>query len=203
MSSGMNVKIKSLFYFLLANMLLQPAMAGSGFYYGFDAVFNSLDTSTEVGLTFTPPPPAPSLLRDQSSQSFSDVGIHIGYLFKHRRTQSYFLMPEIFVTSFDSDDTIYGTSFKFGTDIDRLRVWVNLGVSRVKPFKQNKLHLGLGAEYSINDHQAISIEWLRIDTIDENTTADSAFGGQTLTTDTHTTRDIEVIKVSLRIYLLE
>ena len=172
----MNVKIKSLFYFLLTNMLLQPVMAGSGFYYGFDAVFNSLDTSTEVGLTFTPPPPAPSLLSDQNSQSFSDVGIHIGYLFKHRRTQSYFLAPEFYVTSFDRDYAIYGTSFKFGTDIDRLRVMANLGVSRVEPFKQNKLHLGLGAEYSINDQLAIGIEWLRIDTIEENTTADSAFG---------------------------
>ena len=184
-------------------MLLQPAMAGSGFYYGFDAVFNSLDTSTEVGLTFTPPPPAPSLFRDQSSQSFSDVGLHIGYLFKHRRTQSYFMAPEIYLTTLDSDDTIYGTSFKFGRDIDRLRVMANLGVSRVEPFKQNKLHLGLGAEYSINDQLAIGIEWLRIDTIEENTTADSAFGGQTLTTDTHTTRNIDVIKVSFRIYLLE
>ena len=76
-------------------------------------------------------------------------------------------------------------------------------MSRIEPFKQNKLHLGLGAEYAIDDHQAISVEWLRIDTIEENTTADIAFGIQTLTTDTHTTRDIEVIKISLRIYLLE
>ena len=182
---------------------MQPAMAGSGFYYGFDAVFNSLDTSTEVDLTFTPPPPAPSLIRDQSSQSISDVGIHFGYLFKHRRTQGYFLMPEFYVTSFDSDDAIYGTSFKFGTDIDRWRVLANLGVSRIEPFKQNKLHLGLGAEYAINDHLAIGIEWLRIDTIEENTTADTTFVAQTLTTDTHTTRDIDVIKVSFRIYLLE
>jgi len=184
-------------------MLLQPAIAGSGFYYGFDAVSNMVDTSTEVRLTFTPPPPAPSLLRDQSSQSFSDVGLHIGYLFKHRRTQSYFMAPEFFLTTFDSDNTIYGTSFKFGTDIDNIRLLANLGVSRIEPFKQNKLHLGLGAEYAINDHLAIGIEWLRIDTIEENTTVDSAFGTQTLTTDTHTTRDIDVIKISFRIYLLE
>jgi len=39
----------------------------------------------------------------------------------------------------------------------------------IKPFKQNKLHLGLGAEFAIDDHQAISVEWLRIDTIEENT----------------------------------
>jgi len=203
MSSGMNVKIKSLFCFLLTNLLLQPAIAGSGFYYGIDAVFNSLDTSTEVSLTFTPPPPAPSLLSDQSSQSFSDVGLHVGYLFKHRRTQSYFIAPEFYLTSFDSDDAIYGTSFKFGKDIDRWRVSANLGVSRFESFKQNKLHLGLGAEYAINDHLGIGIEWLRIDTIEENTAADSAFGAQTLTTDTHTTRDIDVIKVSIRVYLLE
>ena len=199
----MNVIIKSLFYFLLTNMLLQPAIAGSGFYYGFDAVSNMVDTSTEVGLTFTPPPPFPSLQRDQSSQSSSDIGFHIGYLFKHRRTQSYFIAPEIYVTSFDLDDKIYGTNFRFGTDIERIRVMVNLGVSRIEAFKQNKLHLGLGAEYAINDHQSISIEWMVFDTIDENTTADSALGAQTLTTETHTTRDIEVIKISLRIYLLE
>jgi len=82
-------------------------------------------------------------------------------------------------------------------------VFANLGISRIEPFKQNKLHLGLGAEYAINDHQAIGIEWLRIDTIEENTTVDSVFGAQTLTTETHTTRDIDVIKVSFRIYLLE
>ncbi len=203
MCSGMNLLLKNSFYILLTSIALQPAIAGSGFYYGFDAVFNSLDTSTEVRLTFTPPPPVPSLQSDRSSQSFSDVGIHFGYLFKHRRTQSYFIAPEIYLTTLDSDDTIYGTSLKFGTDFDRLRVWVNLGVSRIEPFKQNKLHLGLGAEYAIDDHQAISVEWLRIDTIEENTSADIAFGGQTLTTDTHTTRDIEVIKISLRIYLLE
>ena len=167
------------------------------------AEFNSIDTSTEVRLTFTPPPPVPNLQSDQNAQSFPDVGIHFGYLFKHRRTQSYFIAPEIYLTTLDSDDTIYGTSLKFGTDFDRLRVWFNLGVSRIEPFKQNKLHLGLGAEYAIDDHQAISVEWLRIDTIEENTTADIAFSGQTLTTDTHTTRDIEVIKISLRIYLLE
>ncbi len=84
-----------------------------------------------------------------------------------------------------------------------LRIWVNLGVSRIEPFKQNKLHLGLGAEYAIDDHQAISVEWLRIDTIEENTTAERAFGAQTLTTNTHIIRDIEVIKISFRIYLLE
>ena len=73
----------------------------------------------------------------------------------------------------------------------------------IKPFKQNKLHLGPGAEYAINDHLAVGIEWLRIDTIDKNTTVDRAFGAQTLSIDTHTTRDIDMIKVSFRIYLLE
>jgi len=188
---------------LLAVMAIQPALAGSGLYYGFDAVAHSLDTSTEVRLTFTPPPPDPDSQRDQRSQTFSDVGFHIGYLFKHRRTQKYFIAPEFFVATLDSDDTIYGTSFKSGTDIGSMRVYANLGVSRIEAFKQNKLHLGLGAEYAINDHQAISIEWLRIDTIDENTTADSVFGTQVLTTDTHTERDIEAIKISFRIYLLE
>jgi len=199
----MNVIIKSSCFYLLTNVLLQPAVAGSGFYYGFDAVSNLVDTSTEVRLTFTPPPPGPSLQRDQSSQSSSDIGLHIGYLFKHRRTQNYFMAPEFYLTTFDSDDAIYGTSFKFGTDIDRMRVMVNLGVSRIEAFKQNKLHLGLSAEYAINDHQSISIEWMVFDTIEENTTVDSAFGAQTLTTDTHTTRDIDVIKISFRIYLLE
>ena len=202
MSSGMIIKIENL-CILLAVMAIQPALAGSGLYYGFDAVAHSLDTSTEVRLTFTPPPPDPSLQRDQRSQTFSDAGFHIGYLFKHRRTQNYFLAPEFFLTTLDSDDTIYGTSFKYGTDIGSMRVFANLGVSRIEAFKQNKLHMGLGAEYAINDHQAISIEWLRIDTIDENTTADSNFGAQILTTDTHTERDIETIKISFRIYLLE
>jgi hypothetical protein len=188
---------------LLAAMAIQPALAGSGLYYGFDAVAHSLDTSTEVRLTFTPPPPDPSLQSDQRSQSFSDAGFHIGYLFKHRRTQKYFIAPEFFITTLDSDNTIYGTSFKYGTDIGSMRVFANLGVSRIEAFKQNKLHIGLGAEYAINDHQAISIEWLRIDTIDENTTADSFFGAQVLTTDTHTERDIGAIKISFRIYLLE
>jgi len=202
MSSGMIIKIGSL-CILLAVMAIQPALAGSGLYYGFDAVAHSLDTSTEVRLTFTPPPPNPSLQRDQRSQTFSDAGFHIGYLFKHRRTQKYFIAPEFFLTTLDSDNTIYGTSFKYGTDIGSMRVFANLGVSRIEAFKQNKLHMGLGAEYAINDHQAISIEWLRIGTIDENTTADSDFGAQILTTDTHTEREIETIKISFRIYLLE
>jgi len=202
MSSGMIIKIGNL-CILLAVMAIQPALAGSGLYYGFDAVAHSLDTSTEVRLTFTPPPPDPSLQRDQRSQTFSDAGFHIGYLFKHRRTQKYFIAPEFFITTLDSDNTIYGTSFKYGTDIGSMRVFANLGVSRIEAFKQNKLHMGLGAEYAINDHQAISIEWLRIDTIDENTTADSDFGAQILTTDTHTEREIETIKISFRIYLLE
>jgi len=202
MSSGMIINIGNL-CILLAVMAIQPALAGSGLYYGFDAVAHSLDTSTEVGLTFTPPPPDPSLQRDQRSQTFSEAGFHIGYLFKHRRTQKYFIAPEFFLTTLDSGDTIYGTSFKYGTDIGSMRVFANLGVSRIEAFKQNKLHMGLGAEYAINDHQAISIEWLRIDTIDENTTADSDFGAQVLTTDTHTERDIETIKISFRIYLLE
>ncbi|MEE8364312.1 MAG: hypothetical protein V3R76_00875 [Gammaproteobacteria bacterium] len=195
--------VKGYFYFYLAALLFQPALAGSGFYYGFDAVSHALDTSTEVRLTFTPPPPNPVVQSDQRSQSFSDVGFHLGYLFKHRRTQNYFMAPEFFVTTLDSNDTIYGTNFKFGTDIGNLRVFANLGVNRVEAFRQNKLQLGLGAEYAINDHQAISVEWLRVDTIKEDTTADSVFGSQTLTTDTHTERVIEVIKISFRIYLLE
>jgi hypothetical protein len=84
-----------------------------------------------------------------------------------------------------------------------MRVFANLGVSRIDAFKQNKLQLGLGAEYAINDHQSIGVEWLRVDTIKEDTTADSVFGAQTLTTDTRTERDIEVIKISFRLYLLE
>jgi hypothetical protein len=202
MSSGMIIKIGNL-CILLAVMAIQPALAGSGLYYGFDAVAHSLDTSTEVRLTFTPPPSDPSLQHDQRSQTFSDAGFHIGYLFKHRRTQKYFIAPEFFLTRLDSDNTIYGTSFKYGTDIGSMRVFANLGVSRIEAFKQNKLHIGLGAEYAINDHQAISIEWLRIDTIEENTTADSDLGTQILTTDTHTERDFEMIKISFRIYLLE
>lgn len=190
----------SFFFTVISN---QPAVAGSGFYYGFDAVFNSLDTRTEVGLTYTPSPPGPSLQFDQNSQSFTDAGFHIGYLFKHRRTQNYFITPEFFAATLDSNDTIYGTSFKFGTDIGNWRGLVNLGVSRIETFKQNKLHMGIGIEYAINDRQAIGIEWLRIDTINENSTADSIFGSQVLTTDTHTERDIEVIKISFRIYLLE
>ena len=39
----------------------------------------------------------------------------------------------------------------------------------IKPFNQNKLHIGLGAEYAIDDHQAISVEWPSIDTIGGNT----------------------------------
>ena len=198
----MNSKSSYLSIFL-AGILMQPAIAGSGFYYGFDALSHSLNTSTEVNLTYSSPPPNPTLQLGQRSQSFSDVGFHAGYLFKHRRTQNYFIAPEFFLTTLDSDDAYYGTSFKFGTDIGPGRVLVNLGVSRIEAFKQNKLHIGLGAEYAINDHQAISIEWLRFDTIDENTTANSDFGGQVLTTDTHTERDIEVIKISFRIYLLE
>jgi len=198
----MNFKSGYLSIFL-ASLLTQPSIAGSGFYYGFDAVSHSLDTSTEVGLTYTPPPPDPSLQRGQRSESFFDVGFNIGYLFKHRRTQSYFMTPEFYITTLDSDDTIYGTSLKFGRDFGSMRLWVNLGVSRLEAFNQNKLHMGLGAEYAINDHRAISIEWLRIDTIEESTTADSNFGVQILTTNTHTERDIDVIKITFRIYLLE
>lgn len=201
--SSRMIIVKGYFYFFLTAMLFQPALAGSGFYYGFDALSHSLDTRTEVRLTFTPPPPAPSLQSDRRSQSFSDAGFHIGYLFKHRRTQNYFMAPEFFVATLDSNDTIYGTNFKLGTDIGRVRVFANLGVIRIQAFKQNKLQLGLGVEYAINDYRSISVEWLRVDTIKEDTTADSVFGALTLTTDTHTERDIEVIKISFRIYLLE
>jgi len=188
MCSGMKFKAGYISFFLAA-ILFHPAQSGSGFYY--------------VRLTFTPPPPDPSIQRDERSQTFSDIGFHIGYLFKHRRTQNYFIAPEFFVTTLDSNDTIYGTNFKFGADIGRLRVYAMLGVSRIETFGQNKLQPGLGAEYAINDYQSISLEWLRIDTIEEDTTADSVFGAQTLTTDTRTERDIEVIKLSFRIYLLE
>jgi len=184
-------------------MLMQPAIAGSGFYYGFDAISHSLDTSTEVGLTYTPSPPDPSLQIGERSESFFDAGFNIGYLFKHRRTQNYFITPEFFVVTLDSDHTIYGTSFKFGKDMGAMRLMVNLGVSRLTAFSQNKLHIGLGAEYAINDYQAIGIDWIRIDTIEESTTADSNFDIQILTTNTHTERDIDVIKVTFRIYLFE
>ena len=198
MCSGMTFKTAYL-SFLLAVLLLQPAIAGSGFYYGFDAVFHALDTSTEVRVTYTPPILPPTLIRGDRSQSFSDVGFHIGYLFKHRRTQNYFIAPEFFIATLDSSDSIYGTNFKFGTDFNRLRVFANLGVSRIDAFKQNKLQLGVGAEYALNDYQSIGLEWLRIDTIEENSSADST----TFITETHTGRDIDAIKVSFRIYLLE
>ncbi len=195
--------VKGYFFIFLTTLLFQPALAGSGFYYGFDALSHSLDTSTEVRLTFTPPPPIPSVQSDERSQSFFDVGFHVGYLFKHRRTQNYFLAPEFFITSLDSSDTIYGTNFKFGVDTESVRLFATLGVVRIDAFKQNKLQLGLGAEFGINDYQAISVEWLRVDTIEEDATADSIFGTQILTTNTHTERDIGVIKISFRIYLLE
>ena len=200
--SGM--KFKSAFLsFAIGALLFQSVIAGSGFYYGFAAVSHSLETSTEVRLTYTSPPPDPSFQSDERSQSFSDAGLHIGYLFKHRRTQNYFIAPEFFASTLDSNYTIYGTNFKFGTDINNLRVFAILGVNRIDAFKQNKLQLGLGAEYAINDFYSISLEWLRIDTLVEDSSADSIFGTQTLTTDTHTERDIEVINFSLRIYLLE
>ena len=198
----MNFKTGYLSFSLFA-LLFQPVIAGSGFYYGIAAVSHSLDTSTEVSLTYTSPSPDPSLQSDERSQSFSDAGLHIGYLFKHRRTQKYFIAPEFFATTLDSNDLIYGTNFKIGADINNLRLFAILGVNRIDAFKQNKLQLGLGAEYAINDYYSISLEWLRIDTLVEDSSADSIFGSQTLTTDTHTERDIEVIIFSLRIYLLE
>jgi len=188
---------------LLPAIQIQAALAGSGLYYGFEAVSHSLDTHTEVGLSFTPPPPNPSLQRDQQSQSFRDAGLFIGYLFRHRRTQNYFIAPEFSLSTFDSGDAIYATSFKLGTDVGSMRVLVNLGVSRITAFNQNKLFMGLGVEYAINTKQAVSIEWLRHNTIEENSIAVSVLGSQVLTTDTNTGRDIEVIKLSFKNYLLE
>ena len=181
----------------------QSAIAGSGFYYGFDAISHSLDTSTGVRLTFSPPPPSPSFESDNKSRSPTDIGFHAGYLFRHRRTQKYFISPEFFVNKLDRDDTTYGTNFKLGTDFTSTRIYMNFGVSRINTFKQNKLHFGLGAEYAVSDHQAIGIEWLHIDSIVENTTSNSTFGTQVLTTETNTKRDINSIKVTFRIYLLE
>lgn len=179
------------------------ADAGNGLYYGASIVSQQLDTDTKTQLIFSSPPPEPSTQRGQRSQSLTDVSLHIGYVHKRRRTNQFFLAPEFFISTLDANDYIYGTQLKAGYDLGPTRLYGSVGVSRIDVFKQNKLQTGLGMEWAFSNRISLSLEWLRFDTLDENTNTISNFGGQNLTTITDTAREIEAINIGVRFYLHE
>ncbi len=211
MKFSYNYLVKQDFVLLMDRILLclvllgctASANAGSGFYYAIDGLSHTLTTKTQTDITYSPPPPAASTSSGSSKNTYSDVGIRYGYKYKRRLTHSTFIVPELHLSNFKSDDLIYGTNFKFGAEISRLAVFGIVGVSRIDLLDKNVLTYGVGSEYNISDTISINLEWQHFDTMNEETTAISYFGAQTVTTDTVTTRDIDVYKIGISFYFHE
>ncbi len=177
--------------------------AGSGFYFALDSLSHTLTTKTKTDITYSPPPPADSSSSGSSERTYDDVGLRLGYKYKRRLTHRSFIVPELHLSNFKSDDLIYGTNLKFGAEINRLAVFGIVGVSRVDLFDNNVVNYGIGSEYNFSNNIALNIEWQRFDTMNEQTTAVSYFGAQTVTIYTDTKRDIDLLKIGISFYFHE
>ena len=195
--------MERIFLSILLLACTASAHAGSGFYYGFDALSHSLDTFTETEIIFTPPPPDTSTSRGERIETFTDYGLRLGYKHKRRKTHRYFMAPEFYITSFDPGDLIYGTNLKIGYEFNRYTLFGVMGISHIDLFDKKTPNFGLGGEYNMSDTLSINLEWQRINSTEEQTTADANFGAQVITTNTDTQRDIDVIKLGISFYFHE
>ena len=163
-----------------------PASAGNGMYFGLDGVRHSTKTSTETSVVFSPPPPDPMSSSASESDSPLDLGIRIGYKYKRRPNRSFYLAPEVFLTTFDSEKINYSTTLKMGIEKNRLSIFGAFGISRIEQFNKNELNLGLDLEYRWTDRLSFNIEWVHFDEITEDSMDTQDLGAQTLTITTHT-----------------
>ncbi|VAW55159.1 hypothetical protein MNBD_GAMMA06-468 [hydrothermal vent metagenome] len=190
------------YFFILILLVPVSGFSGSGLYFGVDTLSHKLRTQVAVNQTFSDPPPEPINVSTAGTEKFSDLGIRIGYKYKRRLKQRFFLSPELMVSQLD-DDFIYGSNLKIGVDIYDFSVYGTSGISHINQFDKNQFNYGLGMEYKISHRISFNLEWQQFTTITENTVAIENFGAQVLTTTTDTQRDISVIKLGITIYLHE
>ena len=192
------------YYFVLILLvtITMPVFAGSGLYFGADAVLHTLKTQVEVNQVFSSPPPDAINVSNTASDDFSDPGIRIGYKYKRRLNHQFYLSPELIVSQLD-DDLIYGTNLKIGADVYNFSFYGTGGISHIDQFDKNQFNYGIGLEYKISRRFSFNLEWQKFETINEDTVAIENFGAQILTTTTETQRDISVIKFGLTFYLHE
>lgn len=194
---------KSIYYTSVLFLLtVTPSFAGSGLYLGVDAISHELDTHVEVNQTFSMPPPEPNNNSNAVKKDFTDVGLRIGYKYKRRLNDNFFISPEFIFSELDND-YIYGTNLKIGTEIKNFSIFGVAGISRIEQFEKNQATYGIGLAYKLSSIISINLEWQKTDTIREETIDTRAFGAQILTTETDTQRDISSIKLGITIYFHE
>jgi hypothetical protein len=182
-------------------MLASPAAhASSGLYYGFDFVSHSLATQVDLRQTFIPAPPDATEITNASSERFSDAGLRLGYKYRRRAGDIFYIAPELTLSQLDSSGLNYSTTLLFGAQSTLVSPYVIAGLGHIDKFDKNQFSYGLGAEINISENICINLTWQRIDTMREESSASIDFGSQTLTTTSSVGRDIDIIMLGITFY---
>ncbi len=191
--------MERIFLFFLGILLTStPAFAGSGLYYGADAVLSNLKTTSTTVVNQTSPV-SQTTSYGNTLNRYTNLGGRMGYKFKSRLTDHYYWSPELSLAAFDNS-IIYGTNLKFGYEFAPYEIYTSFGVSRIKKFTDNRLSLTLGLEYRISNTTSLNIELTQFDNIKESTNSTSTVGLNTITINTNTIRRINSIKIGYTYY---
>lgn len=186
-------------YFLISIVIAQgfvseKAYSGNGYYYGFDALYHVLNTDTQT--IQTPPPGIPP---GSSSDSYFDIGLHLGYKYKRHRNRQFYMAPEFYLNTQDGDDLIYSTNLKLGWEDEQISWYTSLGLSRISKYDRNEAVIGFGIEYNISHRLSVGFELLHYDPIDEISVVELP----PLTIETRTKRSLNAVKLGVTYYLHE
>ena len=191
--------MERIFLFFLGMLLTStPALAGSGLYYGADAVLSNLKTTSTTVVNQTSPV-SQTTSYGNTLNRYTNLGGRMGYKFKSRLTDRYYWSPELSLAAFDNS-IIYGTNLKFGYEFSPYEIYTSFGVSRIKKFTDNRLSLTLGLEYRLSNTTSLNIELTQFDNIKESTNSTSTVGLNTITINTNTIRKINSIKIGYTYY---
>jgi len=187
------------FLFFLGILLTStPTLAGSGLYFGTDAVLSNLKTTSTTVVDQTSPV-SQTTSYGNTLNRYTDLGGRIGYKFKSRLTDHYYWAPEFSLLTFDKS-IIYATNLKFGYEFAPYEFYTSFGVSRINKFTDNRLNLTLGLEYRLSNTTSLNIALTSYDNIKESTNSTSTVGLNTITINTNTIRTINSIKIGYTYY---
>jgi hypothetical protein len=171
------------------------AHAGSGTYLGADLVHQTLDTRTTTRYSAILP-----VGFGESQEDFQNWGLRLGHKFKGRLTDRYFWAPELALAPLDDNDLIYSTNLRFGYETAPWEFFSSVGVTRIEPFTDNRLNVGVGLEYRLSNQASLSLEWTGYDRIDEVSEATLTIGLTDVDVRTETERDLHAFRIGFTYY---
>lgn len=190
---------------LLTTSLLvfaEAAISGGGFYTGLHTTDYRLDSKTRTEVAFTPPSSPTQISEESVSKDDYQYTLTFGYKHKRHRNRNFFLRPEFSLSEFGKE-SLYSTTLDLGYEISRLLLYVRAGASHINSLDTNEVATGAGMELALTQRLSLTLSYVQLGEIEEDSTAFESLGPQTIATETQTRHQLEMTQLGLTYYFHE